>query len=197
MKGRPNRVFGYEQVVSIARSVPNPRDRALFAIEFLTGARTTEIVGRLRKDQLVKRYLAGEPFLVVEELYTAKKPKHSSRKNPRERYLPIPISRDGDLISLMQEYLDSKSPDDVLFDISRQRAWQIISRIVSRYKEKSDYNRFMNANHFLRHCRNTDLIIRYNFTDADLRKWNNWSSTEPARAYEHLRTVDLARKMIA
>lgn len=196
----PNETFTYEQVVNIARSLKNPRNRALFALEFLTGARVCEIVGRLLKRQLVFRKIEGREFLVIERVYTEKKGsgKGSSRrkKKPTDRTLTIYIARDAELVEIVEEFTATKQADDILFPITRQRAWQILSAIIAQNKKRSTDNMFLNGNHFMRHSRNTDLIIRYNFTDADLRKWNNWSSTEPAKDYEHLRTIDLARRMI-
>lgn len=198
MKG----IFSREKIVEIAKSIPKlyqtnypfkERDRALFCFLYLTGARVEEVVrgkkklGVKKKDlELVK--IDGKDFLVV-SLYTLKNRKHPIRK------VPIPIEKEGELVKYILDYVKNLNGSDYLFPFTKQRAWQIVRFILIKFKKRSN-NKFMNANHFLRHCRLTHLVTIYDFTDQDLVKFAGWGSSAPAAVYSHLRFKDLARKMI-
>jgi integrase len=196
-------VFNRSKIREIARQIPNLlpknypykiRDRALFCFLYLTGARVEEIVrgkkevGVRKKDlEIVK--VGGKDFLVV-SLYTLKNRKHLIRK------IPIPIHRERRLVKYVLRYVKNiKNEDEFLFNFTKQRAWQIIKKILSKYKKNYKHNKFMNANHFLRHCRLTHLVTIYDFTDQDLVSFAGWSNSLPATTYSHLRFKDLARKM--
>jgi site-specific recombinase XerD len=198
MKG----VFGRDKIIEIAKTIPSlypksypykERDRALFCFLYLTGARVEEVVmgkkkvGVKKKDlELVK--VGRKDFLVV-SLYTLKNRKHPIRK------VPIPVKREGVLTKYVLDYVEKLNSENYLFPFTKQRAWQIIRFILDKYKRESK-NKFMNANHFLRHCRLTHLVTIYDFTDQDLVRFAGWSSSMPAVVYSHLRFKDLAKKMI-
>jgi integrase len=195
-------VFSREKIVEIAKSIPKlyptnypfkERDRALFCFLYLTGARVEEVVRGKKKFGVKKKDLEvvkidGKDFLVV-SLYTLKNRKHPMRK------VPIPIEKEGELVKYVLDYVKNLNSDDYLFPFTKQRAWQIIRFILRKFKKKSK-NKFMNANHYLRHCRLTHLVTIYDFTDQELVKFAGWSSSAPAVVYSHLRFKDLARKMV-
>jgi integrase len=192
------RIFERNKIIKIAEEMPNltrpryrykSRDRALFCLTYLTGARVGELVKRVRKKDFEFARIQDKDFLVI-ELYTEKNRRHPIRK------IPIPIEKEERLVSFILEYLDELGDRSKLFDFTKQRAWQIIGSVLRKYKRRNRKNKFMNANHFLRHCRLTHLVTIYDFTDQDLVKFTGWSNSIPATIYSHLRFKDLARKMI-
>lgn len=172
-------IWPQKKILLIAKIIPNLRDRTLFVLEYLTGGRVSEIVQRVQPTDFEVHAINNKKFLRVYNFYTAK-----NRKHP-DRVLDIPIHKEGEFVDILQTYMQSLKPDDFVFAMTRQRAWQIISKILLQYKPKSTTNKFMNGNHFLRHCRNTHLYRIYGFDQYDLMKWNGWSSTAPADKYVH------------
>jgi site-specific recombinase XerD len=190
-------VFRKHEILKVAESIPSltlpnypykVRDRALFCLLYLTGARIGEVTRRLRKKDFETIKLKGSQFLIV-DLYTEKNRKHPTRR------VPVNMERENYLVNYVLEYLELLKDEDVLFPFTIQRAWQIVSKILIKYKKVSK-NKFLNANHFLRHCRLTHLVINYDFTDQDLVKYCGWTNSIPATTYSHLRYKDLARKMV-
>jgi site-specific recombinase XerD len=190
-------VFRRSKIIEIAKEIPSLtkpkyphklRDRALFCLLYLTGARIGELVKRLKKGDFEFVSVRSKPFLIV-ELYTEKNRRHPIRK------IPIPVEKEKQLIDFVTEYLDKLEGDSVVFNFTIQRAWQITKNVLDNHKKKYK-NKFMNANHFLRHCRLTHLVTIYDFTDQDLVRFAGWTNSIPATTYAHLRYKDLARKMI-
>jgi len=179
---------GQEELYQIAKEMNHSRNSALFVLTYLTGARISEVLKRVKKKNIKIRKMRGKDYIVIERLYTAKRKKHPLRNQV------IPIHKEMFLWKIVQDYADTLKPDDILFPISYQRSWQILSKVISKYKEKSTTNKFMNACHYLRHCRNTHLVTIYDFNDQDLVKFNAWSDSKPATTYVHLRSLDIARK---
>ena len=171
------KIWSPEKIIKVATNINNPRDGALFVIEYLTGGRVSEIIGRVQKKDLSIIKRDDKLFLQISNIYTEKNPKHP------ERELYSPINEEKKLVEILLNYAKKLNDDDILFKMSRQRAWQIIGKIITNNKPKSLTNKFMNANHFLRHCRNTHLHKIYEFDVYDLKEWNEWSSIEPAGSY--------------
>jgi hypothetical protein len=103
-------------------------------------------------------------------------------QNVPRRTIPIYIPKVRDFYEMFIKHYNTLSPGSALFDITRQRAWQII---------KEESNLF---NHFFIHERTTHLVANEGFTDLDLMHYRGWSSTMPARFYTHLNWQALARK---
>lgn len=190
-------VFKRNKIIEIVKSIPSltkpkypykTRDRSLFCLLYLTGSRIGEVVRRVKKKDFEIIKLKGRQFLVV-DLYTEKNRKHPTRR------IPINMEKEKDLVKFVLEYLEFLNDEDILFHFTIQRAWQIVSKILIKYK-KTSRNKFLNANHFLRHCRITHLVINYDFNDQDLVKYCGWTNSIPATVYSHLRYKDLARKMV-
>jgi len=191
-------VFRKSKIIQVAREIPTLtkqnypfkiRDRALFSLLYLSGARIGEIVYLLKKKDFEFVRFQNKNFMVV-ELYTEKNRKHPIRR------VPVNVEKERTLVNFVLQYIDSLTDDDSLFHFTKQRAWQIVGAILKNYKQKSRTNKFMNANHFLRHCRLTHLVTMHDFTDQDLVQFTGWSNSIPATTYSHLRFKDLARKMI-
>jgi site-specific recombinase XerD len=190
-------VFRKHEIVKIAENIPSLtlpnypykiRDRALFCLLYLTGARIGEVVKRLRKKDFEQVKLKDKNFFVI-SLFTEKNKRHPIRR------IPINIEKENELMKYVLDYLNLLKDEDILFLFTIQRAWQIVSRILIKYKKVSR-NKFLNANHFLRHCRLTHLVINYDFNDQDLVKYCGWTNSIPATTYSHLRFKDIARKML-
>lgn len=163
------------------------RDSALFCLLYLTGGRVGEVL-RLKKRDFEIIRVGGIKFLIV-EMYTEKHRKHPMRN------VPINMEKEMELLRPIFLYLDKLRNKDKLFAFTIQRAWQIIGGIICNYKKRYK-NKFMNANHFLRHCRLTHLVTMHDFTDQDLVRFVGWTNSVPATTYTHLRFKDLAKKML-
>jgi len=202
-----SRVFKKYEIVRIAKFVPlitkkiysmknqdklefyKIRDRALFSLLYLTGARIGEIVKRVKKKDFEFIRFQNKQFMIV-ELYTEKNRLHPLRRTP------ISIEKEKELVDYVTQYMENLEDEDYLFPFTKQRAWQIINLILRYNKPRNRKNKFMNANHFLRHCRLTHLVTNYDFTDQDLVQFTGWANSIPAKSYMHLRFKDLARKMV-
>lgn len=190
-------VFRKHEIIKIANSIPSLtpsnypykiRDTALFCLLYLTGARVGEVTKRVRKKDFEQVKLKDKNFFVI-SLFTEKNKRHPIRR------IPINTERENELMKYVLDYLELLKDEDVLFPFTIQRAWQIVSKILIKYKKVSK-NKFLNANHFLRHCRLTHLVVNYDFNDQDLVKYCGWTNSIPATVYSHLRYKDLARKMV-
>src|SRR3990172_772865 len=182
-------IWSQGKIRAVAKSIPNIRNRALFILEYLTGGRVGEIVCRVQKSDFEKIILNGVSFLQINNLHTEK-----NRKRP-VRELIFPIEKEKMLIDMLYEYLDSVNDDDILFNFTRQRAWQIIHPIILKNKPIA-LQKTLNGNHYLRHCRNTHLALIYDFNEYELQEWNGWSDIRPARVYVHVKKKDIARKFM-
>lgn len=185
------KVWSQGKVRMVAGSIPHKRNRALFVLEYLTAGRIGEIAKRVQKSDFEIIRIENQKFLQISNFYTEKNKKHPKRE------LIVPIEKEQVLVDMFLEYLGSLNDQDVVFNKTRQRAWQIIRPIILANKPKSEENRNMNANHYLRHVRNSHLVNVYGFNEFELQEWNGWSDTKPARFYVQIRKRDIARKMLA
>lgn len=155
----------------------NPtRDKALLALNYLTGARVSELLSIKRK-QIEKVSKADVEFLIIHNVKVLK------RRKDIHRTILIPVKKEKDFLLLALEHINKTGDEEKLFDITRQRAWQIT-------KNKTGY-----FNHFFRHLRTTHLVTDYNFSAHELQKFFGWASSKMADAYAHLDVEDIARKM--
>lgn len=191
------RVLSQERIIQIARDIKATnqkhalRNQALFVLEYLTAGRVGEIIKRVKRRDILYKAKKLHQFIIIQNFYTEKNP-----DAPR-RTMTIPYWNETELGDMLKEYLDTLEEEDYLFTFGRTTAWKILSKTISKYKAKSKINRFMNANHYMRHCRNTHLVTIYKFNDQQLRKWNAWSSSQPASKYSHLNTEDIENQLIS
>jgi len=166
------------------------RDRALVSVLYLTGARVSEIVNRLTLKQIepsVEKKIDNEikHFIYFRNLFTLKK----KSKDNSYRDIPVCIETDGEMVKYIDEYLDlmianfGDDPDEILFKISRQRAFIIIKNKLGIYP------------HFLRTLRFTHLA-QSGLDPYDLKKLANWSSIKPSEFYVHKELKDIEKKII-
>ncbi len=174
-------------------------NRALISLLYLTAARVEEVVGlvnqKTRKivinpmkvNQIVFKELNGVDYMIIERLPVYKRRLRDNK--PPRRNVPIYVANDIHFIKYIKDYIKSKDPDDFLFKMSYQRAWQISNRIII------DENGRKGFNHYWRHLRLTHLVEDYGFTDLELQQFVGWSNTLMASKYTHLNWQSLANKM--
>ena len=128
-------IASYHELVEKIRKLDSKntmRDKALIAFLYLTGARVSEIVRRVRKYQIEKVVLGKDetPYMLVENVVTLK------RKDSLKRPIPIPVLNDTFLAKTVADYLDKIDHEDFLFDIDSNWAFKIVKK--HRVKTKND-----------------------------------------------------------
>lgn len=173
------KAFTYNEVVDIATDVTKPiRDRALFVTEYLSNSRVSEIVRRLRKNQIRLVDHKDTQFLMFTELYTEKNKSHPLRN------IPVNIAKEKELVNVVMQYIDPMQENDILFDISRVHAWRIMKVLHGR------------SNHFQRHTRITHLATIYGLNGTSIQRMAGWASPDMMNTYAHLVWQDIAGLMI-
>jgi len=165
------------------------RNRALFATLYLTGARVNEILYRLKKHQITLMTYNNLPYALFRHVYTEKNPNHPLRN------IPTPLSYEYEkmFFKYINVYLKDLKPKEVLFKMTGQRAWQIISSCIMKFKKRSKH-KFWNGCHYLRKARSTHLVELYGFSEYWLYRYHAWTSIAPGGAYIHLKFKDLMSK---
>ena len=184
------------------------RDKALASFIYMTDCRISEIVGckKVVKNYIKKNkrfilnadgsrvYEGSETkiilplrkesieFMVEKKLFLVHNVPCLKRINEvPKRNIPVFVPLVPEFYEHFRVYYNTLQPEQPLFSITRQRAWQIMNK-VGIY------------NHFLIHERLTHLVGQENLSDHDLKIFRGWSSTMPANHYVHLRWQDLAKK---
>ena len=164
------------QIINIIRREKLPRNRALIAMLYLTGARISEVL-QVKRGDIWAEEVFGKKFIVI-KMRTLKK-----RDRTEHRNIPISVETDRDVLKYLIRWAnENKSPEALLFTIGRQWAWRIM-------------NKHGLFNHYWRHCRNTHLVTKRGFTDQELVKFNGWASANSASIYTHLNWKDIAKKL--
>lgn len=168
-----------KEVYDFIERLDSLRDKALFAILYLTGARISEVVRIMRKKDL--DYDTSTDHVVV-KLYTEK-------KRQGIEIGKVPFRKNEPVAHYIREYLQQfSSPDDLIFNISRQAAWYRVKKADSRY-----------FNHLFRHSRLTELAqdrkvdgeYKRGMTDYQLKQFARWTDSRPASTYVTLRWQNL------
>lgn len=183
------------EVTRIARNIKELRVRALFVCLYLTGGRISEICNAkltriinrktretkvfefdgLRKQDIEQGIKNNIKVLLF-------KLRNLKNRKTKSKTLPVPVERERELVEMLNEYLDLLEPEDILFDFSRQRAWQLLD-------EEVVWNP-----HWFRHLRTTHLIKYYDFSDQLLVRWTGWTNSQPAQGYLEFRWGDFTDK---
>jgi len=193
------------------------RDKALIATLYLTGARVQEIVqnypfieyrSRSYKDkngmdwyywisksrdrdwrgltlgQIEEVEIDGKRIVLFKDVPIEKR---RDVKGILRRIIPVDYDREKEFVDIIDRYCQHLIQDKstALFPTSRQNAWHIIKRFHPTW-----------WCHLMRHWRLTDLAVKKNMTDIELKTFTGWKDTRPAAVYVHMQWEDLARKMI-
>ena len=142
--------LGFLRTMIIALRAPL-RDKALFALMYLTSRRISELLP-LKKSDLRYEKIGGVEVITV-------RARALKRKDKPTAETPIPL---GDpLVKYVLEYLKHLKADERLFPIGRVRAWQIV---------KDHFPKLWC--HWFRHARLTHLSSEMDVYElADFAKW--------------------------
>lgn len=99
-----------EQINELLDTIKEPSHRMLFTYLWMTGCRITEALSIRRSDLDFDGYLIKIRWL----------------KSRKYNFRQIPMH--PQLRSLLMLYTSKMKADDIIFDISRQRAWQLIKK---------------------------------------------------------------------
>lgn len=185
----------------------NLRDKALVCFLYLTAARVEEVVryvvtrnpGRtIQKSKksaerisapIIETRTRGLPIKKkqieeYENRFIVRGVRSLKRRREYNRDIPImDVPEDKQFIDTLCDYLNTIDEDTPLFDITRQRAYQILAS-VELYP------------HYLRHIRITHMVRELGLSGADLKQFNGWASSRMADNYTHLNLTDLINKML-
>lgn len=121
-----------EQVRAIIDAAPSRRDKLLIETLWITGARISEIVGHkhgIRPQDLTVD--GSENFIIMRTLKRTKKKKVKRGRKMVKITLPPPPRRvvvPRRLMNMLSAFCKNTLPDQRIFPISRQRAFEIIRR---------------------------------------------------------------------
>lgn len=181
------------EILHNIRQARNPRDKALIATLYLTACRIEELL----KYKHYRLDITGQPvkkeqieirgdeiiFRNIRCLKLTRTRNGVKEQRAQVRNIPIIINAlEQPLINYLTDYIKTLALEDPLFNITRWRAYQILSQI-GIYP------------HLLRHARLTHLAVDYDFGEAQLRHFTGWSTSNTAKHYTHLNIGDLLSKM--
>lgn len=123
-------------------------------------------------------------ILIEEALAEDKKEdkKQQKRRIPRRKIVFLITEREKYFYKQFKRWHDRLGPNDYLFDITRQRANQILKKIRIHP-------------HHCRHIRASELATDYGFSTSELMKFFGWASDSTAKEYTHLNVNDIENKM--
>jgi len=173
------------KILDAIRDTDTVRNKALISFLYLTACRIEEVVkfiidGEIIGEPITKKQIEIRDNLIIIRDVRALK----SRVKNKVRNIPIIKNRlESEFIDIFLLYYNAlENKDSYLFNITRQRAYQILERV----------NLFP---HFLRHSRLTHLVTDYDFSESQLRHFTGWDTSGTATHYTHLRLSDLISKM--
>lgn len=170
-----------QEIIDIAASVSNDRDRALFVMAYVTAGRIREVIRKkdkpsIRKSDFQIKIEEGRDILLI----NMRNQKHKSKKR---KDIPVPLDLKENAIfwNMILEYLNTLSNNEELFPLSYQTAYDILTD-----KYHIDFNP-----HWIRHIRLTHLVTEYNYGGFQLMVYAGWTDLRPAKNYLELKWKDL------
>jgi integrase len=164
-----------QAMLGLIKSYAQPRDAALLALLYVSGARISEIVRSLRPSDIEFTVIKNRKVMTI----TLKNLKNRTRKIKK---LPIPLDREGDFTDIIKSYIETRPRSEHLFGISTQRARTILWKKTL-------------TPHFVRHIRLTHLVTMYDFNEQLLIRFAGWTDGRPSKNYMELRVTDLLDSM--
>ncbi len=101
-------------------------------------------------------------------------------RNFKRKYIPVPVNKERELLTLLTDYTATLSEQQPLFDFGVSKARKILNQTE------------MNP-HFLRDIRLTHMVTIYDFNAFQLVKFAGWQTVAPAEHYIRISTKDLVR----
>ena len=165
-----------ERVLSDAKDIENPRSATLFCLMYLTACRISEIINIEKKD-LIRKSHNNIPLLIISI-------KNLKNRGRHWKKIPIPLNNKIyiEFYKIIKNYTNTLSNDEMLFNIGKRRAQQIIS------------TSFGINSHLFRHIRLTHLA-EMGLTDQELLKYAGWTDSRPAKHYIHMNWRSLVGKL--
>jgi len=168
--GGKAKIISEKEFISSLERVTNPMHKALFCVLFGTGVRVGELVRKLSKDD-IELMDNGHIKLQVET------EKH--RKRPL-RVVYIPPSRDFIIRPIL--FWMEHCPTDILFTLSRQRAWKLTRKF------------FETKTHSFRHTDATRSGKR-GFNIWEMKQRYGWADIKSSEAYVYASAEDSIKKL--
>lgn len=156
-----------EEVHNILDSVKEAGHRILFTYLWFTGNRITEALSLKRKDLDFDNYLITIRWL--------KNRSYNSRNVPMH----------PNLRQLLQLYCSNMKAEDLLFDISRQRAWQLCQKYANANPHKFRHSFAVN---WLK-CKGSLVILSQILGHSDIRVTMEYLRIVPVEQGEELLKV--------
>ena len=187
------------------------RNKALFAMYYLTGCRASELTQCSRlwhskyerldngKWKLIDRWpVKGYSFPGIKkkdirfEVMEDKecmiiRTENRKNKDKTTKRQPIPIELEQPIVQFVKDYIMFLQDEQILFPFWPTRATQIINQVKTRNGHEFNI-------HFIRHIRATHLVTKYDFNEQLLVKFMGWSNSMPAKSYMELSSKDMFRQ---
>jgi site-specific recombinase XerD len=164
-------------------------------VKFMPSLENPKIVlfGELPTEKQWKReYCLDKKGNYIKEYSKQYKKKVRKIKKKDMQYVPriitVHYEKEKEFCDAIKEYLLTlnKPGTTILFDFTREYAWQIVKKMSSRCGIDI-------WPHYLRHSRTTDLVTLYGLRDMELKQFHGWHDTRPSKTYVHLDWQHLAK----
>ena len=191
--GRSGLDYTADQIKNSIQQCSHLKHKALISFLYLTAARIEEVVKYKIKGELIGQPINKKQIIKTEKTLTInyvrilkRRSKESKNKTILTRSIPISLNPkhkpDKYFTTIFLEYLKNLEDEDKLWNITRQRAHQILEKVGL-------------FPHLLRHSRVTILVKHYDFGIPQLLKFIGWNRADTAAVYTHLDVRDILQKL--
>lgn len=179
--------WDYETMWDRLNAIPNGEWAAFFALVYATGAREGEAL-QVKKEDVFEKETPNGNFVYV-NLLTEK------NKIQANRHIPIALVAKADNFEgWLALYIKEKAK---LTELGKNLFLKGPEKDSTKLRKIRKYsNKYLGRNcHFLRHCRLTHMVTKFDLNEFELVKFAGWTDSRPAKTYIHLKTSDLEKKM--